>query len=51
MQGFDENASKNHLRLYRMQAKKLRHDEEQKERSRPFRDQEVLQVLQEAHHA
>jgi len=32
-----------------MQAEKLQHNEEQEERSRSYRNDEVLQILQEAH--
>ena len=46
-----ENESENHLGMHRMQAKKLRHDEEQEKRSRTFGNEKVLPFLQEAHRA
>ena len=43
------NAYKNHIGMHRMQAEKLQHYEEQKERYRAYRNEQVLQILQETH--
>jgi len=40
---------KNHPRLHRVQAEKLRNHEEQEERSRSFGNEQVLPVLPQAH--
>ena len=45
------NESKNHFSMQRVQAEKLQHNEEQEERSRQTRDEEVLPFLQKAHNA
>ena len=47
--GGAHDASKNHHGLYRMQAEKLWHHEEQEEQSRQTGNEQVLQILQEAH--
>ncbi len=42
-------ARSSNARLHRVQAKELQHDEEQKERSRPSGDEQVLPFLQKAY--
>ena len=45
------NESKDYLSMHTVQAEKLQHNEEQEERSRKTRDEEVLPFLQRAHYA
>lgn len=48
--GGADNACENHPCLHRMQAPELRFQEEQEERPRQNRNEEALQILQQAHH-
>ena len=49
LQEVPNNESKGHFGLQRMQAAQLQHHEEQEERPGQARDEQVLQILQEAH--
>ena len=45
------NESKDYFSMYSVQAEKLQHNQEQEERSRQTRDEEILPFLQRTHFA
>jgi hypothetical protein len=49
--GGGSRARKNHIGMYRVQTAELQHDKREKEPSGPDGNQQILQILQEAHTA